>query len=273
MKPLCPKLGELSHLIDGELTENRAIVVREHVIGCRPCQAEVKTLRGIVAGVGKAIPARPEAIDRLRAALDGVEGRSRSSRWRRSVAAVAAAGAVAASTFLAPAWTARPKSPPAWAARGGVPRPSISRDFGVTVYRGTAQLLPLLPGEIVKPSEAFSVATRAIDASVPAFFMVFAEDAAGVLHWISPAWLDPARDPTAIPIARGEAAPAQAMAFDDLAPGILRVFTVIAAEPLRVSEVEAMAPSGVTRAAIEGRWPDAAVDEIVVSVTAQGGSR
>jgi hypothetical protein len=164
----------------------------------------------------------------------------------------------------------------AWMPRGAQVVHSLGRDVGVTVYRGTAHLDVLEPGDLLARDAALSVSVRAIGPSGDhAFVMAFAQDVAGAVHWIEPPWLDASEDPKSPPIApaAAESPPTSAMAFDDLAEGELHVFTLVTAEPLRVSDVERIAPDAITREALLARWPAAVVDDIPVRIVGRGGGR
>jgi hypothetical protein len=64
-------------------------------------------------------------------------------------------------------------------------------------------------------------------------------DAAGELHWIYPAFLDPASEPPAFPLAVGEdRLLGEVFEPESPAPGPLRVVAIITSEPLTIHVVE-----------------------------------
>jgi hypothetical protein len=62
------------------------------------------------------------------------------------------------------------------------------------------------------------------------------------VHWIAPEFSAAGSDPEAAPVApsAGEQLLPSAAAFDDLAPGPLRIVAVISKHPTRVSQVESL---------------------------------
>jgi len=263
----CPTTEELVLLLDGELTENRAAAVREHLVECSGCARELATLRGLVADVAAPIAPRPDALDRILARIDDAPAPPRRGqpRWALGLVAVVAAAAIAVLVPSVVSWRRSAE----FAARGGGPG-SLARDVGVAVYRAGERLEPLHAGAEVSPSTAYAVATRNLGPDGSAYVLVFAEDAAGQVHWIAPAWTDPAADPAPAPLphADRETAPSSATVLEGPAPGAMRIFTVVAPRAIHVSAVERAALLG--DAALRAAMPDAVVD--VIEVRVLGGS-
>jgi hypothetical protein len=87
--------------------------------------------------------------------------------------------------------------------------------------------------------------------------MVFAVDAAGEVHWIYPAYLDPNTDPTSIelPPSRAEQRLPDQVELADPAAGPLRLITIVSPAPIHVSEIERSTDD------LPARFPDADVRE------------
>jgi hypothetical protein len=269
MTRACPTVEENVMLLDGELTENRADEVREHLATCAACRAEAESLRALVADLAAPVEPRPGALVRVLARLDE-EPWTSGRRWAPSLAAGAVGlFAAAAAAALAPVVVRRVQTPSVMTARGGGPdQRSLAREVGVTVYRHGAGLDPIAPGEEVSADTPYAVAFRNLGPSDSAFMMVFAEDAAHDLHWIEPAWLDPTEDPASLslPHADREGAPRTSVVLDRPAVGALRLFVVVSPHPLRVSDVERLGSTPLDASALRARWPEGVVDEMDVQV-------
>lgn len=265
----CATTEELILLIDGELTENRATAVREHLAGCASCRRETDAVRAMLADVAAPVDPSPGAVERLLARLDEAPAELPRARWQAWM--VATLGAAAAIAFvLAPKVASRWVAPRGeLVARGAPSTHSLARDVGVTVYRAGSSLDVLVAGEAVGAGTAYGVGYRNLGEPGSAHLMVFAQDAANDVHWIVPAWLEASQDPASEPLAHAdvEALPSQAVVLEHPARGPMRVFTLVTAAPLRVSEVERLAAGGpLDAAALRSAWPGAEVEPIAVLV-------
>ena len=137
-------------------------------------------------------------------------------------------------------------------ARGGAPS-DLARLVGVELYALGGELVPLAPGTAVAPDTAYVAAYRHAGRA-PAFALVFAVDSAGEVHWLYPAFTDPARDPLSLALAPAPLPQllAEAVVLDAPAPGPLTLCALVTPAPLRVSEIE-RAPHSL--AALRARWP------------------
>jgi anti-sigma factor RsiW len=285
----CSSAEEIALLVDGELTENRAAAVRDHLQECPVCRHEVEAVRALVRDVVAPVAPRPGALDRLVARFEetpravGTPGRLRALPWARIGAALAAAAAVVvaiglhgrgsdgARTMIARDVASAPSSPAregTLTPRGVAAPPSIVRQAGITVYQGIGHLAPVRNGDVVDIYTAYSVGYRNLGVGDAAFAMVFAVDAAGGVHWIAPAWLDEHTDPASEPMphAERETPPVNAVALDTPAPGIMRVVTMMTPAPLHVSEVERMLHGHRDVGFLRGSVPGAVIDETTVDV-------
>jgi hypothetical protein len=103
----------------------------------------------------------------------------------------------------------------------------------------------------------------------PAYALLFAIDSRQVVHWIAPEFKEPGSDPEALHIVplRDERLLSTQVVFDDLAPGPLRIVTLVSSEPSHVSQVEALSPSELGSATLSQRFPHAEAREVTVTVT------
>jgi len=137
-------------------------------------------------------------------------------------------------------------------ARGGTSS-DLARLVGIELYALGGELVPLAPGSAVAPDTAYVAAVRHAGRA-PAFALVFAIDSAGDVHWLYPAFTDPASDPLALALPPSPAPVllAEALVLDAPAPGPLTLCALVTPLPLRVSEIE-RAPHSL--AALRERWP------------------
>jgi hypothetical protein len=260
----CPERAEIVALIDGELTENRARALRAHVDGCAACGGELASWQRVIARIATPAPPAPGAAQRVLARLsDAPVAAARARRWPALGGLALAAGAALALAIL----LHHPQGPePELVARGGGTH-SLARDVDVSVYASEATLRQLHDGATVSPETAFAVSYRNLGA--PAYAAVFAIDGAGELHWIAPAYLSAASDPTSFLLAPAPGATdtvlADATMLASPTPGALRVLVVVTSTPLHVSEVERLAPHDV--ASVRARWPDADVRELALDLS------
>lgn len=106
--------------------------------------------------------------------------------------------------------------------------------------------------------------------SEPAYLLLFAVDSRNVVHWIAPEFTAAGTDPEAMTVAPGpsERLLSHAAAFDDLAPGPLRVVAVITRKPTHVSEVEALSGEELDGAALMKHFPRAEVRQFLLEGSA-----
>ena len=240
-----PNEDELISFCDGELPENAAATVREHVASCDACRESVGAWRNLGAAIAAPIAPEPGAAERLEARLVAAPATASSPRtsraWMATGALVAAAAAVA---FFV---NTRGRDEGTFAPRGGPIVHSLERDVGVSV---------------VARESAYAVSYTNLGPT--AFALVFGIDAKNETHWIAPAWIDDKTDPESIVLTATtrEIHLPRATAFDDVAGGV-RVIVAVTSKPHHVSEIEQMhAP--ITVEAIRAAWPDASVREVVV---------
>lgn len=273
MSHACPTEDELIALLDGEATENRAAALRAHLAGCAQCQRAQAALealtRALAAPVHRA--PSPDAVAKImrRIEVETPTGAPAKKAARRlpwaPLGAIAAAAAVAALWIGARAMN---RDHDVFAARGGAASASLQRDVGVFIHRAGERLEPLAAAEVVTKDTAYAVSYVNLSPAGSAFLMVFAVDAAGEVHWIQPAYLDAADDPGAVALEHAEVDEPlpEAAVFDAPAPGPLRLVSMVCPRPLRVSQIEALAPSALDLASLHARFPGAVIQELTVSL-------
>jgi hypothetical protein len=158
-------------------------------------------------------------------------------------------------------WQDGPKSPSEpFAARGGPSAPSLNRHVGVELLSAGQPPVLLRPGAALRRTTPLFARYRNLG-EAPAFLLLFAQDAAGELHWLYPAYLSPGDDPrsVALPPSARDTAMAEAVMLEHPAPGPLTVFALVSSEPLRVLDVEQLGAGLLTEARLRARWPEAAL--------------
>jgi len=230
----------LEHVIAGGPLEP------QHLHGCARCRAALAELRAIT----EALATRPA----LAASDDAFVGAA-VARTRPRTPWLAAAAAVLALGLGAGELVRRPDEP---RARGTEHGPARAVAEVLYVRRGVAERVQ---GAALRGGDAFAV--RAGNArDVPVYLLAFVVDAAGAVHWLYPAWTDPASDPSALPLAphSPEQVLPELVAPEGAAPGPLRIYAVTLPRPVTVRAVEAhlaqLAPpgTGLFAAATIHRW-------------------
>jgi hypothetical protein len=251
----CPHRDQLVALLDGELTENRARALRAHVEDCTACRDELASWQRLIARVAVPAPSPAGASQRVMARLDDATSPIATRRRWPAFGGLALAASAAVALAIALHWP-RAHGPELVARGGGVH--SLARDVNVSVYASEATLRPLHDGAAISANTAFAVSYRNLGA--PAYAVVVAVDAAGDLHWIAPAYLSTATDPSSCPLGLNadDTVLPNATVLDSPAPGPLRVFVLVTPSPIHVSELEQLARP-IDASALLARWPDADV--------------
>lgn len=259
MSAPCPEPMELFKWLDGEVTTNRARQLESHVASCSACHRELAAQQRLISRLREP-PGPPDERDvqaimaRLRA-----QPPPRRSPWQPVWPVGLAAACLLGLGALF--WQAGPSSAPEpFAARGGPSAPALIRNVGVELLSSGQPPVLLRSGVTVRRNLPLFARYRNLG-EAPAFLLLFAQDAAGELHWLYPAYLTPGDDPrsVALPPAVHDTAMAEAVVLDQPAPGPLHVFALVSSEPLRVLDVEQLGPSVLTEARLRARWPQAAL--------------
>ena len=204
---------ELIALSDGELTENRARQLREHLqpgpSGCPDCAGRLARLEALAAQLRAPVPGAsdPDFVDEVERRLPARRPRRATAGApprRRAGLAVSALASRRRSPWCWPrAGGTRRSSRPAGRPRPGTrwsrarstssPPPAARRPAGPTARRRRAPA----------PGDGIAVSARNGHRELPVYLMVFAVDARGEVHWIVPAWSDPAETPRSVRLAPG----------------------------------------------------------------------
>jgi Putative zinc-finger len=271
-----PDVDELTRYLDGEVSENRAAAIREHLAGCAGCRDVLELERQLVADLAAPVAfADAELVAGLVRRLDAAPARRAAPRWLwPSCATVATLGAVLA-VFVA---TRSPDDAGELHARGGdhsgEPAASaIARRVGLAVYSISPDRARLGDGSRVAPGTAYALSYRNRH-DEPLYVLAFAVDSQDAIHWLAPGYVDPSTDPLAAPFPRSdhETMFSDAVVFDDIPTGRLRIVTIVSPMRERISAVERLPATELSRAALAARWNDAVVREVTVEVT-RGGYR
>lgn len=261
MSAPCPEPMELFQSLDGETTTNRARELEAHVAGCPSCRRELAAQQRLIARLRE--PAKPPEERDVQAVMARLraEPPPRRALWKPVwQASLAAACLVMLGVAL---WRAAPeRTPEQFAARGGSPVPALERHVGVELLAAGQPPVRLRPGALLQPNTPLFARYRNLG-EAPAFLLLFAQDAAGELHWLYPAYLTPGDDPrsVALPPSAQDTPMPEAVVLDTPATGPLHVFALVSSEPLRVLDVEGLEKGPLTPELLRDRWPDAAVSQ------------
>ncbi|HEX2736288.1 MAG TPA: zf-HC2 domain-containing protein [Polyangiaceae bacterium] len=266
----CPAEIELIRLTDGDLPPEVHDRIRAHVASCKACAEQVRELENIKRGL-TAEPVQDLDVERH---LNDVNARIAASKPRRRLTKTAwllALGTLAAGLAIAYQVTVeRDNRVGEFAARGGLHQASLSRDVNVQIYTAGPTPDALRPGQALAKDSPLTVGFGNLGKEA-AYLLVFGVDSQSKVHWIAPEYSDANSDPAAVSIEGGsQRLLGTSVVFDDLAPGPMRIVSLIAARPMRVSDVEKLSPSELRAGALAQHFDFAEVRELVVNVTATG---
>lgn len=264
----CPTEAELLAFVDDDLPPEKSKRIEAHFGQCSVCAKQAATLEELIADIGAKIPAADFDLNTHVAGvmkrLDEPPRSASTFRWLPWGGALAAAAAV--TLFLVSEATNAPRGH--LAARGGTGESSLSRDLGVQLYSQDGALRPLESGSEIQPNTALTAGVRNL-ASDSAYLLLFAVDAASVVHWITPEFTNPDSDPeatAAVPSAEEQLLP-NAAVFDDLALGPLRVVAIVTKTPTRVSEVEQLPANALNDEGLLQHFPRAEIRQFLLTVS------
>jgi hypothetical protein len=265
----CVSQQELVKAELGELTLNQVRSMDEHVAVCVFCARDRDQIRRLTADLARA----PQPIEGAEFVARVMVARSHEDtatarprrRFQFPLLAVAALVLVAAGSVKLMA--DRSGARESWTARGqaGKTKVPVNAPAAEVLVMREGKLVPL-SGRSLASADAFAV--RYLNpTSRTQYLAAFAVDAAGAVHWIFPAYLDAAADPTSIPLAPAtdERLLSQVVAPEKPASGPMRVFTLISPEPTSVKRIESAlrdAPPGTPPVrALAGLDPSARIRE------------
>jgi len=261
-----PTEADLVRFVDQDLSPEQLERVEDHLRQCNACASEVKRLRTLIEDVATPVAGPPLDVD---AHVAGIMSRLETPLEtrrpaRRGFFVGALAIAAAASLVLALGRHGDPEL----VARGTRPSPSLEREVGIELYAQERTLSALPSGSRVGSRTPLTATVRNAG-SEPVYLLLFAIDAAGAVHWIAPEYTVAGTNPLAPSIepSVAESPLPTAALFDDLVPGPLRVVAVVAREPLRVSDVEALPPEGLALERLKRRFPQADVRQFDLLAT------
>lgn len=265
----CPSPDELMRLLDGEITENRATLLREHVGGCSSCRDQLSRERQLLADIAAPRPDVPSSalVSRIMERATDMPMRAtwRSKALRASFVA-AACGALA--VLLLGGLGSGNRVDTEFHARGGA-RVGLSRYVSATLVRADRGMQRLEAGARVAPDTTYGMRYRNLKAD-PVYLLCFAVDAKQEIHWLYPAYLDPKQDPPALELAAAaaEVVLPESVMLEQPAPGHLRFISILSTKAEPVSSIERLAPGELQTAALRQRFPAAVVNELSVEVAA-----
>jgi anti-sigma factor RsiW len=273
MTSRCADEEELLFLVDGELTENDAERLRSHVRSCGVCAARLAELERTLRELKAPPPELDSAalVETLMRQLPGavadpsaLNAPRRTARWALVGGGLAAVVALSALVVVPRALHPAIDEPSGLTARGAPLGTSTARGVGVSVLRPSVSRDPVAPGARVRVGDAYVVRYRNL---LPdgVHLLAFAVDAAGAVHWISPAYLDPQTNPASVALAPSatETLLPPAMQLDAPASGPLRFVAILSHSPLRVLDVDTLRGADLSTESLRARWPVADVRELV----------
>jgi hypothetical protein len=229
----------------GEVSLNETRALAQHYEGCVACRSALREDELLLQDLA----ARPQLAvsedaftDRVLAARAALPSEPRpahaSERRRRLVhgAGVLAVAACAAVSLL----TLAPRAPRSEVQARGAELSRAQKVSADVLFVRDSVLYPLSNARL---QQGDALAVRYTNpGDVPRYLTVFALDAQNELHWVYPAYVDPASNPSSVrllPEVRGKLLD-EVVEPEAPAPGELSVFALITAQPLHVQEIEAL---------------------------------
>jgi len=273
----CPPEDHWLELAVGGVLPPRAAELHAHRVTCAICDgtwASITELtsdlsappRDIELDVDESVAALMDRITREDRALS----RARFLRWSSAAAGGLAA---AAASILLVSRGGRGEQRAELQARGGADASghTLGRQVGFRLLRiDDGGFVRLRQGDSVDRATTFTGTYRNIGDGA-AHLLVFAVDARDAVHWLYPAFTDPSTDPRAVVIeaSRTDVVLPTSVRLEAPAVGTMRVIALIAPQDHGVSEVEALAPTELSRDALARRFPEASVEELSLEVLAE----
>ena len=263
-----PSDDELLRFVDADLSPEQMERIDEHLASCAVCSARAAALRELLEDVRA--PVSTKALDvgaHVASVMRRLDTPAATPKARRS-APWAGGLSVAAALSLVIGYGASGGDGGRFTARGGHAESSLSRDVGLQLYAQEQTLRPLQAGSRVRPGTPLTAGFRNAGKHA-VHLLLFAIDARDDVHWIAPEYTVAGEDPAAINVAPSveEKLLASAAAFDDLAPGRLRVVAVIGRTPARVSAIESLSAAELDGAGLMKRFPEAEIRQFLLEVT------
>jgi len=248
---------ELCALLDGELTENRAQRLRDHLAGCAACTTRMNHLEALAAQLRAPVPEAldPDFVSSVERRLAAAELPPTATHRRRRQVVVALSTLAVAGAAIMMVMVPRGRIGSEYAPRG-VPSPWHARVFTslAVVPGGATTPRPIAAGASLRPGDGIAVTARNGNPDLPVYLMVFAVDARDEVHWIVPAWSDPAQNPRSVLLPAGGTLPAPAgRTPEGPAPGKLQLMSLLSRTPLDVRSVEALLRARRSLAAADDR--------------------
>jgi hypothetical protein len=270
MMARCPSTDELMRLVDGEVTENRALQIRDHLGGCSACREELDRQRQLLADIRapRLDISTSTLVSRIVERTGDAQVRAKSRYAPRAAAAAAAVACLGLVFLLVTRQRGVGEDDAAFRARGG-PGGGLSRYIGLTLSREDRGMQRLEPGARVAPDAAYVMTYRNLYGSGPVYLLCFAVDSAQVVHWLYPAYLDAQQDPPALELApaHDDTLLPESVMLARPAAGPLRFISIVSTKRQHVSSIERLAPEELRTAALRARFSDASITEISVEVS------
>jgi predicted anti-sigma-YlaC factor YlaD len=265
----CPSEDELVRFIDADLSPEDSSRVSEHLGRCQSCGRQVRELRLLVEDLSATHTVELDVYAHVKDVMRRLERPSAREKRPAVMVRIAAIAAIAASAGLVAHVVGQRHGSTSgtWQARGSSSGESLSRDVGLQVYVLKESLQPLRPGDTIAPDAALTAGLRNLGHST-AHVLLFAVDSRNAVHWITPKYTRSDENPAATELTKTsrERRLPTSVVFEDVAPGPMRIVTIVSPSPMRVSQVEGLPESELAHGNLAQRFANAEVREIIVQV-------
>ncbi len=278
----CPDEDVLIALVD---EPDETSDVARHVARCTACMTKKEELVALFEDLRA--PVREYRAEALVSRVSREIVRSTSSREPTKgrsarvlvVAALVTTLAVAAVMELT---TSSGRSEGAFASRGEDAAPSARRDvdleFAVIARAASGTTVaPVTDGTVLRSTEPLLLSYATRTARLSYGFLCILVDARSEIHWLYPAFEDAMSDPSSIVLAPGQPSTPMdtAVTLEDVPSGPGRISCVVGSAPLRVSDVERLAPKERDPRGLSSSFPGADIRSwsVLVEARSEGGAQ
>ncbi|MGC4093992.1 MAG: zf-HC2 domain-containing protein [Polyangiaceae bacterium] len=264
----CPERALLIEFVDEALSREANEAVERHLLDCPRCGQEVAQLRQLCRDLAAPLDGELDVPAHVQSVLGHLDEAPKRAQSGRKVALMAAAASLAAAAALTLHFRHDQPELAEFQARGSSAS-SLSREVGVEPLAYEPTLRRLGERAHVGTNTPLGASFRNLG-SEPVRLLLFAVDAGGSVHWLSPPYTRADSDPEATLLAASQVEQPlpTTLLMEGARPGALRVVSVVSRDVLHVSDVERLAPADLTLTALQRRFSNAVVRQVTLELDA-----
>lgn len=265
----CPTKDEILLLVNGELAQNRATKLNQHVTSCSDCQLNVELWKQLQRGIAAGMPGlEPEDAGRsVMRRIRSTETETPSSSWPRAWYAVLGSTIIAAAVALVVLQSTPvvPGSVETFQPRSGSAKTELARKVGLDFFvMREGVLTKLSENARISGTEGLTLSYINSVRKKKIYMVAFVLDAEQEVHWLYPAYMHTDTDPLAIelPTNNMETVLPETIELDAPALGPANLIWIASFNRLSVSSIETLTKLELSPMALRKRWPKAEVGNL-----------